>query len=227
MERVLRFATRPVQQIMVPRVDVVALSVDCSGADAFAALKEHGFSRTLLFEGSIDEVRGYLYAKDLLFEPDARSRRDLRGLARETLFIPESRDGLDVLREMQRRRIPLAVVVDEYGGTSGIVTLEDLVEEVFGDLQDELDTEHAKVVRLRSSTDTWEVDPRASIADLREAGIPIEESGPMQSVGKLVLDRIQHLPRLGDSTALGDGIIAEVIAISRRRIRRLRLRSTG
>src|SRR5262249_50299142 len=146
LERVLRFAGRPVRHIMVPRVDVFALPVDCPGEEVYRQLEANQFSRIPLYTGSIDDVVGDLYAKDLLFDEHARERPNLRGLERHILFVPEVRDGLGVVREMQRMRVPIAVVVDEYGGTSGIVTLEDLVEEVFGDIRDELDVEPQKIV---------------------------------------------------------------------------------
>jgi CBS domain containing-hemolysin-like protein len=222
LERVLRLASRPARQIMVPRVDVVALSIECSGEHAYEALKEHGFSRVLLFKSSIDEVVGYLYAKDFLFEAGARARSNLHGLERRTLFVPTTQDGFSVLRKLQRTSIPLAVVVDEYGGTSGIVTIEDLVEEVFGDIHDELDAEPEKIVRVAGLANTWDVDPRATVDELRDAGVPIDELNPSESVGKLVVDLLAHLPRVGDIATVSEGVIAEVIATKRRRIQLLR-----
>ncbi|MBX3228799.1 MAG: HlyC/CorC family transporter [Labilithrix sp.] len=223
LERVLRFAVRPVRQIMVPRVDVFALSIDTTGAEAFAQLQKHEYSRIPLYDGTLDDIVGYLYAKEFLLDDGARSRPNLRGLERHTLFIPETRDGLDALRDLQRARTPMAFVVDEYGGTSGILTIEELVEEVFGEIRDELDAEHAKIVR-RADND-WSVDPRVSIDDLRDAGVPLEHVGPMESVGKIVLDRLAHVPRVGDVAVLADGVVAEVVSIARRRIRRLRVRA--
>lgn len=225
IERVLRFAARPVRQIMVPRVDVVALPIDCPGERAYELLKQHEFSRVLLYGSSIDEVCGYLYAKDFFFDDSARQRSSLRGLERQTLFVPEGRDGLSLLREMQRSRSPLAVIVDEYGGTSGIVTIEDLVEEVFGDIRDELDAEPEKIVRVSGPSATWEVDARATVDELRDAGVPIDAFGPGEPVGRIVIDRLGHLPRTGDVVALAEGVLAEVIATTRRRIRRLRVRA--
>jgi CBS domain containing-hemolysin-like protein len=220
IERVLRFAARPVRSIMVPRVDAVALPIDTPGERALELLRKHEFSRVPLYDGSMDEIAGYLYAKDFLFDDAARARPNLRGLERKTLFVPESTNGLGVLREMQRSHVPLAIVVDEYGGTSGIVTFEDLVEEVFGDLRDELDAEPEKVV---ARGDAWEVDARATVDDLREAGVPIDEHAPSEPIGKLVLDRLGHLPHVGDVASLADGVIAQIVAISKRRIQRVRV----
>ncbi len=222
--RVLRFATRPVRQIMVPRVDVVALPIDTSGQGAFALLKKHEYSRVLLHAASLDEVVGYLYAKDFLFDEDARSREDLRGLERQALFVPEQRECLAVFREMQRTGIPLAVVIDEYGGTSGMVTAEDLVEEVLGEIHDESDAEPEKIVRLDEATPAWDVDARATVDELRDAGIPLVTAGIGEPIGKLVLDHLAHMPRVGDVATFAEGILVEVVATSRRRIQRLRVR---
>jgi CBS domain containing-hemolysin-like protein len=224
LERVLRFEGRTVGNLMVPRVDVIALSIDSSGADAFDVLKRHEFSRVPLFSTSVDAIVGYLYAKDFLLDEHARSRPTLRGLSRPVLFTPEGRNGLSVLREMQRKRIPLAIVVDEYGGTRGIVTMEDLVEEVFGEIRDELDAEHEMVTPLGEPASAWDVDASATVDELREAGVPLPELGHGEPVGKLVLESHAHLPHVGDHTSLSEGVDAEVIAASERRIERLRVR---
>jgi CBS domain containing-hemolysin-like protein len=224
LERVLRFEGRAVGHIMVPRVDVVALPIDGSGADAFEVLKSHEFSRIPLFSTSLDAIVGYLYAKDFLLDDNARSRPTLRGLARPVLFVPEGRHGLGVLREMQRTRTPLAIVVDEYGGTRGIVTMEDLIEEVLGEIRDELDAEHDKVTPVGEPASAWDVDAGATVDELREAGVPLPELGHGEPVGKLVLENLAHLPHVGDHTSLSEGVDAEVIATSERRIERLRVR---
>ncbi len=226
IERILRFASRPVRQIMVPRVDVFALPIDCPAERAYEEMKRHAFSRVVVYGTSIDDVLGYVYAKDVFFDEHARSRPDLRGLERHALFVPETRDGLDVLRDMQQRQTPFAVVVDEYGGTSGVVTMEDLVEEVFGDIRDELDEESDRIVRLKGTVPAWEVDARTTVDELRDAGIPIEELGPGEPVGKVVIERLGHLPRIGDVARLTDNVLAEVVATSQRRIERLVVRTT-
>jgi CBS domain containing-hemolysin-like protein len=224
VERVLRFGNRPVRQMMVPRVDVVWLPIHATGERAFELLQNHQFSRVLVVNESLDDVVGYLYAKDFLFDPTARSRKTLHGLERRAHFVPETQDGLTALRDMQRHCIPFAVVVDEYGGTSGILTLEDLVEEVVGDLKDELDVERSAITALPGETDVWEVDARATVDDLRDIGVPVEDNLFGEPIGKVVLAQLGHLPRMGDVAQLAEGVIAEVVAMSRRRIQRVRVR---
>ncbi|MDF2698341.1 MAG: Magnesium and cobalt efflux protein CorC [Labilithrix sp.] len=224
LERILRFAGRPVRQMMVPRVDVVALPIDATGEQAYALLQRVQFSRVLLVRSSLDDVVGYLYAKDFLLDPRARERTSLRGLERRVLFFPERRDGLSALRDMQREQTPIAVVVDEYGGTSGIVTMEDLMEEIVGEIRDELDVEPARVAPVRGETDVWEVDGRATVDDLRDAGVPVAEEWAGEPIGKVVMDLLGHLPHVGDVVRLAEGVVAEVVATQRRRIQRLRVR---
>ncbi len=226
VERVLRFGNRPVRQMMVPRIDVVWLPIDATGEQAYDLLDRHQFSRMLLVgeSGSLDDVVGYLYVKDFLFDPTARTRKTLRGLERKAHFVPETLDGLTALRDMQRQNVPFAVVVDEYGGMNGILTLEDLVEEVVGELRDELDVERSSIVPHPESANVWDVDARAPVEDLRELGVPVEERWSGEQIGKVVLGQLGHLPRVGDIAQLADGVVAEVVGMSRRRIERLRVR---
>ena len=225
VERILRFADRPVRQMMVPRVDVAALPIDSSGEEAYDLLRRHQYSRILLYRDSLDEVAGYLYAKDFLHDPQARTRTSLRGLERHVLFFPEVRDGLSALRDMQREQTPFAVVIDEYGGTSGIVTMEDLVEEIVGEIRDELDVEPVRVTPIPGEANAWEVDGNATVDDLRDVGVFVGEEWSGEPIGRVVLQQLGHLPHVGDVVRLAEGVIAEVIATNRRRIQRLRVRS--
>ncbi|HSO36080.1 MAG TPA: hemolysin family protein [Labilithrix sp.] len=224
VERVLRFGNRPVRQMMVPRVDVVWLRIDATGERAYEVLLAHGFSRVPVVRESLDDIAGYLYAKDFLFDPAARARSTLHGLERRVHFVPETQDGLTALRDMQQQNVTFAVVVDEYGGTSGILTLEDLVEEVVGDLKDELDDEQRAITPVPGMPDTWDVDARAHTELLRDVGVPLDDDWFGEAIGTVVLAKLGHLPRIGDVAQLGGGVLAEIVALSRRRIQRVRVR---
>jgi CBS domain containing-hemolysin-like protein len=220
----MRFSQRAARHSMVPRVDVVSLPLQTSGAEAHEFVRSHQYSRILLTSGrSLDDVAGYLYAKDFLLHPDARTLPDLSPLRRDVLFVPEVQSGVDVLREMQRKQIPIAVVVDEYGGTSGIVTMEDLLEEIVGEIRDEFDEEPQKVVKVPGTQDTWEVDGRAAMEELRGIGVPVPDSELGEPVGALVVELLGRLPRAGDKVTLGARASAEVTGISRRRVTRVRV----
>ncbi len=224
LERVMRFSQRAARHSMVPRVDVVSLPIQTTGAEADAFVRAHQYSRIVLTSGrSLDEVAGYLYAKDFLLHPDASTLRDLKPLRRDVLFVPEVQGGIDVLRQMQKKQVPIAVVVDEYGGTSGIVTMEDLLEEIVGEIRDEFDEEPQKVIRLPGAGDAWEVDGRASSEELRAIGVKVADNQLGETVGALVVELLGRLPRAGDKVTLAPGATAEVTGISRRRVTRLRV----
>jgi CBS domain containing-hemolysin-like protein len=223
-ERVMRFSQRAARHSMVPRVDVASLPMQTTGADASVFVRAHQFSRILLTNGrSLDDVAGYLYAKDFLLHADARTLPDLKPLRRDIIFVPEVQSGVEVMRDMQRKQIPIAVVVDEYGGTSGIVTMEDLLEEIVGEIRDEFDEEPLKVVKVPGSEDTWEVDGRASMDELRAIGVAVHDRDLGESVGALVVELLGRLPRAGDKVELARGAVAEITGIARRRVTRLRV----
>jgi len=223
-ERVMRFSQRAARHSMVPRVDVISLPIETDGPEAYAFVKTHQFSRILLTTGrSLDDVVGYLYAKDFLLHPDARTLADLKALRRDIFFVSEVQSGVDVMRDMQRRQVPIAVVVDEYGGTSGIVTMEDLLEEIVGEIRDEFDEEPLKVIKVPGVEDTWEVDGRAAMEELRAIGVQVPDNELGEPAGALVVELLGRLPRAGDKVDLSKGAVAEVTGISRRRVTRLRV----
>ena len=225
VERVVRFAQRTARHAMVPRVDVFTLPLGTTGAQAIADLRTHQYSRVLLTkERSLDEIAGYLYAKDFILDPGASKLPDLTSVRREILFVPETQSLLDVLREMQRSQIPIAVVVDEYGGTSGILTMEDLLEEIVGEIRDELDVEAARVVKVATEEQAWDVDARATLEELRAIGVSVDQEESAETVGTAVLERLGRIPRIGDKVELGPDATAEITSVSRRRILRVRVR---
>ena len=224
-ERVMRFSQRAARHSMVPRVDVVSLPLQTSGEDAQRFVRSHQYSRILLTNGrSLDDVAGYLYAKDFLLHPDAAKLPDLSALRRDILFVPEVQNGVDVMREMQRKQTPIAVVVDEYGGTSGIVTMEDLLEEIVGEIRDEFDEEPLKVIKVAGLEHTWDVDGRAAMEELRPIGVAVADADLGEPVGALVVELLGRLPRAGDTVELARGATAQVTAIARRRVTHLRVR---
>jgi CBS domain containing-hemolysin-like protein len=225
VERVLRFAQRTARHAMVPRVDVFTIPLSTTGEEAIRQIRANQYSRVVLTKDhSVDEIAGYLYAKDFLVDPAATKLQDLSGVRRDLLFVPENQTLLDVLRGMQRAQIPIAVVVDEYGGTSGLVTMEDLLEEIVGEIRDELDVEAARVVPVADQENAYDVDARATLEELRGIGVQVDEPEWAEPVGAVVLARLGHIPRIGDRVDLGPAATAEITSVSRRRIMRVRIR---
>jgi CBS domain containing-hemolysin-like protein len=228
VERVMRFAQRAARHSMVPRVDVIAFAVGTSGQAAYELVRQHQYSRVILTKGkNLDEVVGYLYTKDFLLHPSAQNLPDLTPLCRRIMFVAETQSGLDVLREMQSKHMPIAVVVDEYGGTSGIVTMEDLLEEIVGEIRDEFDEEPQRVIEVHAPRPTWDVDGRATLDELRAVGLLLDDNDLAETIGALVVERLGRLPRPGDTVELGTDCRGEVLSISRRRVTRVRVTSSG
>jgi CBS domain containing-hemolysin-like protein len=180
---------------------------------------EEGHSRIPIFEQSVDEIIGILYAKDLLqyLKPGA-VRPALRALLRTPLFVPESMSIDDLLHEFQRRKVHIAVVLDEYGGTAGLVTIEDLLEEIVGEIQDEYDEEEPMVERL-SETEV-RVDGRAAVdqlAELFDVNLNLEDEDEYDTVGGLIYHRIGGVPSPGDQVRV-DGLQLTVESTDGRRV---------
>jgi putative hemolysin len=217
---VIELGERRLHEVMVPRIAIVALPASASYEDAVDAFVGQGHSRVPVYESSIDEVVGLLYAKDLLrfLKKDAGERPDLRTLLRTPLFVPESMSIDDLLHEFQRRKVHVAIVLDEYGGTAGLVTIEDLLEEIVGEIQDEYDTEEPIVERL--SDDEIRIDGRASIDDLGDAfdtELELEDADEYDTVGGLIFHRLGDVPSPGDVVTV-DGLRLTVESTDGRRV---------
>ncbi|MDK9698738.1 MAG: hemolysin family protein [bacterium] len=164
IKAVIEFRDTAAREIMVPRIDVVALSVDLPIEAAIRKVRESGHSRIPIFDGTIDKILGILYAKDMLGTTPPGTT--LRNLARPVYYVPENKHVDELLKEFQHRRLHLAVVVDEYGGTAGVVTLEDILEEIIGEIQDEYDKEAVALQRL--GEDSWLAEGRCQVFDINE-----------------------------------------------------------
>ena len=194
-----------VHEVMVPRIDITAVPTTTSVDEAIDVIVQAGHSRIPVYEETIDNIGGILYAKDLLPHLKAGGDRpELRTLLRPPLFVPESMSVDDLLHEFQRRKVHIAIVLDEYGGTAGLVTIEDLLEEIVGEIQDEYDVEEPMVERVSDSE--ARLDGRASIDDLLELfdlTLDEEEREEYDTVGGLVYHRIGGVPHVGDAVHLG------------------------
>jgi putative hemolysin len=217
---VIELGERHVHEVMVPRVSIVSLPVTATSEQAVDTIVGEGHSRIPVYEKTIDHIVGILYAKDLL--PYLRAGSEdppaLRTLLRTPLFVPESMSVDDLLHELQRRKVHLAIVLDEYGGTAGLVTIEDLLEEIVGEIQDEYDVEEPMVVRL--SADEARLDGRADVDELRnlfDVDLPLEDEDEYDTIGGLVYHRVGSVPSPGDRVTL-DGVTLTVETTDGRRV---------
>ena len=221
---VMSLSDSKLHEVMVPRIDIAAIDQEASFDDAVTLVLTEGHSRTPLYKESVDHIVGILYAKDLLRIIAAGGPRPrLRDIMRPALFVPESQAVDDLLNELQRRRVHMAIVLDEYGGTAGLVTIEDLLEEIVGEIQDEFDEEEPMKVILRDGEAI--LDGRADIDEMGELVDPpleLEDDEEYDTVGGFVYHRIGRVPVVGDTVAV-DPFTITVIKVTGRRVGKVRV----
>ncbi len=217
---VIELGTRRVHEVMVPRIAMVTLPVSASFEEATDTIIAEGHSRIPVYEETIDQIVGILYAKDLLpfLKQSSPDTAALRTLLRTPVLVPESMTVDDLLHELQRRKVHLAIVLDEYGGTAGLVTIEDLLEEIVGEIQDEYDVEEPLIVKL--SDDEARVDGRSDVDELSELfdiSLELEDEAEYDTVGGLIYHRIGGVPKPGDEVKV-DGLTLTVESTDGRRV---------
>jgi len=209
------------REVMVPRIDVVAVDVQTSMLEALDVIMEAGHSRIPVYMETIDNVLGLLYAKDLLpYLRDGRTDVPLDHILREAYFIPETKRASDLLTELQQRRVHIAIVVDEYGGMAGLVTIEDLLEEIVGEIQDEYDTEEPFIEFVDDGE--YVFDARLDLDDLNrlmDVELPTEDS---DTLGGFIYSEMGRVPAVGSQVTYGD-LVFSVESVSGRRIKKVRV----
>jgi CBS domain containing-hemolysin-like protein len=211
------------RETMVPRIDIVALNVESSLREALDVIIEAGHSRIPVYEGNVDRVLGFLCAKDLLqaFRDDNMDA-PLQSLLRPAYFVPETKTLDTLFSEMQKRRVHIAIVVDEYGGTAGLITIEDILEEIVGEIQDEYDeVEEAYVQTIAPGV--YLLNARLDLddlAELLETDLPDENA---DTLGGLIYSLLGHVPVPGESVELQDDWRFTVLTIDGRRIEQVRV----
>ena len=220
----LEFSEIIAKEIMIPRTQVHFLQVDTPLEKALEKAIAWGHSRVPVYGETLDQVEGVLYAKDLLQAARSGTRvpRSLgRVIRRSLLFVPETQHVSDTLREMQRRRLHLGIVVDEFGGTAGLITIEDIVEELVGEIRDEYDKEEEPLRQLEEGH--YVADAQMSIFDLgEELGVEFPDDGEYESVGGFLVSQVGRVPEVGTIVEF-DGLQMKVLAADERRISRVRI----
>ncbi|ABB32593.1 CBS domain containing protein [Geobacter metallireducens RCH3] len=210
-----------VREIMVPRTDMACVSADTSVGEVLRTIITCGHSRIPVYDGTVDNIIGLIYAKDLLkYWGMGDSSINIRRIMRTPYFIPESKNLEELLQEFKRKRVHIAIVIDEYGGTSGLVTIEDLLEQIVGDIQDEYDLEEDWIVEEPDGSVL--VDARLPIEDLEERfGIEIERE-KFDTVAGLIFHLTGRIPKVGEEIE-NDALRMTVLEGGERNIRKVRV----
>jgi len=218
---VIALEDKTAREIMIPRIDIAAADIEAPIAEIVSLVNERGYSRVPIYRENIDDITGVVYAKDLLRAvTNAGPARSLADLLREPTFIPESKRLDQLLSEMRATRQHMAIVVDEYGGTAGLVTIEDLLEEIVGEIEDEYDIARPGLEQI--SDDEVVLDAGTTTDVLHELFDYDVESEDFDTIGGFLIHELGRLPAVGDEVRV-DGLTMRVLSMSGRRVRRLRI----
>ena len=224
---ILKVHERNAGDVMVPRVDIVALDIDQPFSEVVKCMVEHGHSRVPVYRETLDDVIGFIHVKDVLAPVADRRPARLERLLRKVLYVAPSLPILDLLVQMRQARTHIAMVVDEFGGIDGLVTIEDLIEEIVGEIEDEHDVPETPTL-IERPDGTIIADARIPIDAVEEQhGISLRPEGEdetVETLGGLVFTLAGRVPKRGEVIAHPDGIEFEVLDADPRRIKRLRLR---
>jgi len=212
-----------VREVMVPRTDLVAIEVNEPVEKAVELVTKHGHTRIPVYEGGLDHIIGVLYAKDLLRAVVRGEQKTLRDIARKPYFTPESNKVQDVLRDLRKNRVHMAIVVDEYGGTAGAVTIEDIIEEIVGPIQDEYDVGEEDEIQFISPNEVV-LDGRVSVDDVNELLKLNIAADDYDTIGGYVLNQLGAAPKVGATLKLGNAEL-RVEAVQGTRIKKVRIKS--
>ena len=211
-----------VREIMVPRTDIVAVDVNATIDDVAAIMAVGGHSRVPVYEENLDNITGIVHGKEVMkhLAKSGGQRPSLREIMRPAYVVPESKKVHALLNEMRKNQISIAIVVDEYGGTAGLVTVEDVLEEIVGEIRDEFDVEEQPVQLL--TPDEVIVDARVAIDDLSEMFDVQIKKNDFDSIGGLIINELGRIPSVGDNVRV-NGISLKVLSVAGRRIKKVRV----
>lgn len=194
--RIFDLTDTHVKETMIPRTDIIAMSNDISIPDLITKFKESGISRIPIYDGDLDNIIAVVYAKDLFLNP-----KEMKDIAEEILFVPETKSAFELLQEFRQEKMSIAVVLDEYGGTAGLVTLEDLIEELFGEIYDEFDIDHEAMYVVEDDR-TIKIIARAEVDEINQKfNLNIPE-GNYTTLGGFIIEQLGHIPEANETIAL-------------------------
>jgi CBS domain containing-hemolysin-like protein len=220
LQSIVDFTETVVREVMTPRPDIIAIRQDATLTDLRALFREEQYSRIPVYGDNLDNIVGIVFVKDLVGLPP-EAEPPLTTLMRSAYFVPESKRVSELLKEMQRRQAQMAVVVDEYGGTAGLVSVEDLLEEIVGEIRDEYDVESETVTE--EADGAFVFSGKVSVDEVMDRlGVEIQREG-FETVGGFLLAHLGRMPYVGETFEVGD-LSVEVLEVERRRITKVRVR---
>lgn len=220
LQSVVDFTETVVREVMTPRPDIVAIRADATLDQLRTLFREEQYSRIPVYRGNLDNIIGIVFVKDLVALPPG-AEPPLTTLMRSAYMVPESKRVSELLKEMQRRQAQMAIVVDEYGGTAGLVSVEDLLEEIVGEIRDEYDVESETV--LDEGNGTFVFSGKVNVDEVRDRlGVEIEREG-FETLGGYLLSHLGRMPYVGETFEV-DELLVEVLEVERRRITKVRVR---
>jgi CBS domain containing-hemolysin-like protein len=221
IKSILEFTDTTVKEIMVPRPDIIGLDISMPRDVLVRKVIEEGYSRLPVYRGTIDDIIGVIYSKDLLSLLEHRDLIVLQDIIRPAYFVPESKKISQLLREFQQKKAHLAIVVDEFGGTEGIITMEDIIEEIVGEIHDEYDEVSKSIEQARDGSET--VDARMSVGDFNQQfKTQLPEAPEYETLAGFIQKELGGLPEVGD-TITYQGLTLTVQSKTARRIRTVRV----
>lgn len=225
---IIEFRDTVVREVMVPRINMVSISADTQIADSIESFVTSGHSRIPVFDERIDNITGILYAKDILYSlSDPQKKKDIaKNIMRKPIFVPENKKLNELLLEFKQKKAHLAIVVDEYGGTAGLVTIEDILEEIVGEIEDEYDTNEKK--RYKKIKDNIvETEAQVDIDELNEEfdlDIPTDEL--YESIGGFIVEHLGYVPAANEKITIDDYAF-EILSADEKHIKKLRIKKQG
>jgi CBS domain containing-hemolysin-like protein len=220
LQSIVDFGDTLVREVMTPRPDIVAVRDTATVGDVRALFREQEYSRFPVYKESLDNIAGFIFVKDLVTLSSDDDARPLVGLLRPAVFVPETKRVPELLKQFQRQQTQCAIVVDEYGGTAGLVTIEDLLEEIVGEIRDEYDVESEPIVD--EGNGRYIVSGKVNIDEVAQRlNVEIEREG-FETVGGFLLSHLGRVPAVGERFDI-DGLTVEVLDAERRRVNKVRI----
>ena len=221
LQSIVDFSDTLVREVMTPRPDIVAVPEAATIAELRALFREQEYSRFPVFRENLDNIAGFVFVKDLVALDAADDARTITSLLRPVVIVPESKRVSELLKQFQRQQTQIAIVVDEYGGTAGLVTIEDMLEEIVGEIRDEYDVESEPIVDEGGGR--FVVHGKVDIDEVAQRlGVQIEREG-FETVGGFLMTHLGRVPAVGERVDI-DGLTVEVLEVDRRRVHKVRIR---